>query len=85
MCRSGTPVPDAAMFAIIFAACMFAAALALSLLLGDALVRQRADEDARARRRARVFRMPSRVATRPLIERRRGPVRDVALERRRAA
>ncbi|MGY3266726.1 MULTISPECIES: hypothetical protein [unclassified Lysobacter] len=48
--------------------------LALSLLTGDALHREHLDDDARMRRRARVFRMPT-VITRNYvgIDRRRAP------------
>ena len=75
------------MFAFVLAGCLAALALAiaLSLLLGDALIHARADHEARSRRRARVLRMPTPLARRPALERRRLPARHVAFERRRAA
>ena len=75
------------MFAFVLAGCLFAAglAIALSLLLGDVLIHARADDDARSRRRARVFRTPALVVSRPVFDRRRMPARNVAVDRRRAA
>lgn len=72
------------MFAFVIAACVYTAILVLSLLLiADAALRARLDEDARARRRGRVFRLPS-PASSGTAERRR-ETRLPAFERRHAA
>lgn len=76
------------MSVLMIAGCLAVATLAflLSLLLGDALRRERRDEAARRARRARALRMPLPVARRaPPVERRVAPVATAVPERRRAA
>lgn len=74
------------MSAFVIAACGFTAVFVLSLLLiVDASMRARLAEDARARRRARVFRLPSLASSRTMERRRHATTRDVAFERRHAA
>jgi hypothetical protein len=75
------------MSAFMIAGCVAVAtlALALSLLVGDALRRERREDEARRMRRARVFRQPVLVAARVGVERRVAPATPATPERRRAA
>ncbi|WP_133500440.1 hypothetical protein [Cognatilysobacter terrigena] len=61
-------------FMLFGTALTIALVLALSLLVGDALHREHVDDDARMRRRARVFRLPTVISRNYVgIERRRVP------------
>lgn len=76
------------MTAFMIAGCLAVATLALvlSLLVGDALRRERREEDARRLRRARALRPALRIAARSgLVERRVAAAAAVTPERRRAA